>query len=126
PIGIFASTAARVSGLLSKGRLISVANGPGQIALMQMPCLAHSRSRVLVSIVIPPLLDEYGVRSGMLISPSMLETLITRPQPRCFIGLATARQHSQAPLRFVSITSSHWASVRSSIGPRMLIPALLT
>ena len=36
------------------------------------------------------------------------------------------RQHSQGPLRFVSITWSQSASASCSMGPRILIPALLT
>ena len=51
---------------------------------------------------------------------------MTRPHFWRFIGSATARQQSQGPLRFVSITASQSDSVSCSIGPRMLIPALLT
>ena len=59
--------------------LISVANGPGHKALTLMPSLAHSSARVLVKSVRPPLLEAYGDRPGSEISPSMLDTLMTRP-----------------------------------------------
>ncbi len=56
----------------------------------------------------------------------MLETFTTRPQPCAFMGLAAARQNSQGPFRLVSRTASQSSSVSDSIGPRMLMPALLT
>ncbi len=42
------------------------------------------------------------------------------------MSFATARQQSQGPLRLVSITASQSDSPSCSIGPRMLMPALLT
>ena len=116
----------RATGSLSKGVLISVANGPGQSAFTLIPSLAHSSASVLVRSVSPPLLDAYGVRPGNEISPSMLETLITRPHFCRFMVAATARQHSHGPFRLVSTTVSQSSSCNSSIGPRMLTPALLT
>ncbi len=66
------------------------------------------------------------MRPGKLISPSMLETLITRPHFCRLIGSPAARQQSQGPFRFVSITWSQSASLSFSIGPRILMPALFT
>ena len=51
--------------------------------------------------------------------------LMTRPQPRAAMRGPKARAQSHGPLRLVSITASQSASVRSWIGPRMLMPALL-
>src|SRR5438067_10628793 len=90
PSGTLASIWAQATGSVKRGVLISVANGPGHKALTLIPCWAHSRARVLVSSVSPPLLAAYGDRPGSAISPSMLDTLITRPHRRDFIGSATA------------------------------------
>ena len=49
-----------------------------------------------------------------------------RPHPRSRIFGPTARAHSHGPFRLVSITMSQSASVSSSIGPRLLTPALFT
>src|SRR4051794_2796133 len=95
PSGIFASMVARAVGSFRRGVLISVANGPGQRALTLIPSRAHSSASVLVRSVRPPLLDAYGVRPGSVISPSMLDTLITRPHFWRRIGPAAARQQSQ-------------------------------
>src|SRR6185437_3969076 len=76
PSGIFDSTAARTFGSFRSGVLISVANGPGQSALTLIRSAAHSSASVLVRRVNPPLLDAYGVRPGIEISPSMLDTLM--------------------------------------------------
>ena len=56
----------------------------------------------------------------------MLETLITRPHFCFFMIGAIARQQSQGPFKLVSTTVSQSSSLSSSIGPRMLTPALLT
>src|SRR5689334_18841345 len=92
PSGTLALIWAFDAGSLSRGALMSVANGPGLRALTLIPCSAHSRASVLVMRVRPPLLEAYGVRLGIEISPSVLETLITRPHFCRFIAAATARQ----------------------------------
>ena len=51
--------------------------------------------------------------------------LITRPQPRATMRGPIAFAQSHGPFRLVSMTASQSASVRSWIGPRMLMPALL-
>jgi len=95
-----------------------VANGPGAIALTVMPLGASSIASARVSAVTPPLLAMYGDRSGSPTWPSMLEMLMMRPFPAARIRGSTARQHSHVPLRLVSTTSSHCASVSAASGSR--------
>src|SRR3954447_18930734 len=108
--------------------VMSVRTYPGATALTRTPSGAHSAASDLVRWCTPALDALYaGCHCGRLtISPDIEPTLTITPAPRATIPAPKIWQQFQTPVRLTSMTSRHWASVTSSAGRWMQVPALLT
>src|SRR5687768_1217719 len=105
---------------------MSVAKGPGQIALHVTPLPAHSSASTRVRPRTPDLDDAYGARPGKAITERIDPRLMMRPHPRSAIPGPMAFEQRNGPLRFVASTLSQSASDNCSMEPRMFVPALFT
>src|SRR3954468_5214341 len=90
PIGMLATNCWYACGSFSSCLFMSVANGPGQIALHVTPLPAHSRPQTRVRPSTPALDEAYGVRPGKPITDRIDARLMTRPQPFLSIPGANA------------------------------------
>src|SRR5829696_8266877 len=94
--------------------------------LTRTPRPPHSAARVRVSPIRPCLLALYAARSETPSNPATEATFTTLPEPLSSIILPNSLHMRKGPVRFTASVLFHSASVISSAGTMVLMPALFT
>ena len=105
---------------------MSVRNTPGAIALTLTPCGAHSTASARVIRRSADLLATYAATSCNPTNDDNEPMAMMRPDPRLTISPPNTWQLRNMPVMLVSITRSQSASLISSVGTRLVVPAAYT